>query len=451
MKLIKRIPIQMLILNLIAGIVCITGMLVMNYHLDKIVKNYERNTETCMRERLIMSDLCRLMSRHHIIVSWHTLTELPEEKSAYEAKAERLKREIMDRLDEMSGNSFADEKEQLFHTAYSNAVSYFSDADNAFQMSREGNSETARYYVTSYLADFIDQITEDIDTLDGYVAEEMAETDLEMRRGIRLAQLSERVCILCIIVVTAVCMMLCVGITSRLEKYKDQLEEENERKTQALIRHNRKMLAIQENAIIGMADLIENRDQDTGEHVKRTSRYVELLTRAAQENGYYSHVLTDDYVELLIKAAPLHDIGKIAVSDTILQKPGKLTPEEFEAMKEHTTAGGRIVAEVLKGIEEKGYIDIASQVAACHHEKWDGSGYPNGLRGEEIPLGARIMAVADVFDALVSRRCYKAAMPVNQAFEVIRESGGSHFDPTLADIFCHIRNEVEEVLGAEQS
>lgn len=451
MKLIKRIPIQMLILNLIAGIVCITGMLVMNCHLDKIVKNYEQNTETCMKDRLMMSDLCRLMGRHHIIVSWHTLTELSGEKSDYEAKAERLKREIMDRLDEMSGNSFTDEKEQLFHTVYSNAVSYFSDADNAFQMSREGNTETARYYVTSYLADFIDQITEDIDTLDGYVAEEMEETDFEMRRGIRLAQLSERVCILCIIAVTAVCMMLCVGITSRLEKYKDQLEEENERKTQALIRHNRKMLAIQENAIIGMADLIENRDQDTGEHVKRTSRYVELLTRAAQETGYYSHVLTDDYVELLIKAAPLHDIGKIAVSDTILQKPGKLTQEEFEAMKEHTTAGGRIVAEVLKGIEEKGYIDIASQVAACHHEKWDGSGYPNGLRGEEIPLGARIMAVADVFDALVSRRCYKAAMPVNQAFEVIRESGGSHFDPTLADIFCHIRSEVEEVLWAEQS
>lgn len=357
----------------------------------------------------------------------------------------------MDRLDEMNGKSFADEKEQMFHTVYSNAVSYFSDAENVFQMSREGNTETAGYYVTSYLADFIDKITEDIDTMDGYVAEEMARTDAQMRRGIRLAELSERICILCISVVVAVCMLLCVGITSRLEKYKNQLEEENERKTQDLVRHNRKMLSIQENAIIGMADLIENRDQDTGEHVKRTSRYVELLTRAAQKAGYGSQVLTDDYVELLIKAAPLHDIGKIAVSDTILQKPGKLTEEEFEAMKEHTTAGGRIVAEVLKGIEEKGYIEIASKVAACHHEKWDGSGYPQGLRGEEIPLGARIMAVADVFDALVSKRCYKQAMPVDKAFQVIRESGGSHFDPALADIFCHIRNEVEEVLDAERS
>lgn len=450
MKLIKRIPIQMLILNLCAGIVCIIGMLVMNYNLDMIVKNYEQNAETCMRERLVMSDLCRLMGRHHIIVSWHTLTDMPEEKSAYEEKAKRLKEEIIENLEEMNGHSFTDEKEQLFHTVYSNAVSYFANAENVFQMSREGNSETARYYVTSYLADFIDAITEDIDTLDGYLAVEMAETDREMARRIRAAELSERICILCIVVVTAVCIMLCVGITSRLEKYKNHLEEENERKTQDLVRHNRKMLSIQENAIIGMADLIENRDQDTGEHVKRTSRYVELLTRAAQRYGYCSQVLTDDYVELLVKAAPLHDIGKIAVSDTILQKPGRLTAKEFEAMKEHTTAGGRIVADVLKGIEEKGYIDIASQVAAFHHEKWDGSGYPDGLRGENIPLGARIMAVADVFDALVSKRCYKEPMPVSKAFEVIRESGGSHFDPELARIFCEIRNEVEEVLGTEE-
>lgn len=209
--------------------------------------------------------------------------------------------------------------------------------------------------------------------------------------------------------------MLCVGITSRLEKYKNQLEEENERKTQDLIRHNRKMLSIQENAIIGMADPIENRDQDMGEHVKRTSRYVELLTRAAQRAGYCSQVLTDDYVELLVKAAPLHDIGKIAVSDTILQKSGKLTEEEFESMKEHTTAGGRIVAEVLKGIEEKGY-----------------------------------MAVADIFDAIVSKRCYKESMSASEAFRVIRESGGSHFAPELVRIFSEIRGEVEKVLGTEE-
>ena len=143
----------------------------------------------------------------------------------------------------------------------------------------------------------------------------------------------------------------------------------------------------------------------------------------------------------------MHDIGKIAVSDVILQKPGRLTNEEFEHMKEHTTAGGRIVVEVLGNIEEKEYIDIAAQIAEGHHEKWDGSGYPNGLSGESIPISARIMAVADVFDALVSERCYKPPMSVDKAFKIIEESGGSHFDPELARLFCNIRNDIEKVLN----
>ncbi len=135
------------------------------------------------------------------------------------------------------------------------------------------------------------------------------------------------------------------------------------------------------------------------------------------------------------------------ISDAILQKPGRLTPEEFDAMKEHTTAGGHIITEVMGGIEEKEYIDIAVQIAEGHHEKWDGSGYPKGIKGKEIPLCARIMAVADVFDALVSKRCYKEAMPVEKAFSIIEESGGSHFDPNLSLLFCSIRDEVTEVLN----
>lgn len=275
----------------------------------------------------------------------------------------------------------------------------------------------------------------------------MSAAEKKMERSIQIAEVSEAVGIICICVVMAVCMAMCIGITSKLEKYKNQLEEENERKTQALIEHNERMLLLQENTIIGMANLIENRDNDTGEHVKRTSRYVELLTRAARKAGYCAECLTDDYAELLVKAAPMHDIGKIAVSDAILQKPGRLTPEEFDAMKEHTTAGGHIITEVMGGIEEKEYIDIAVQIAEGHHEKWDGSGYPKGIKGKEIPLCARIMAVADVFDALVSKRCYKEAMPVEKAFSIIEESGGSHFDPNLSLLFCSIRDEVTEVLN----
>lgn len=447
MKLIKRIPFQMFMLNLIVSIVCVAGVLVMRYTMNEISVGYKQSIEGNIRDRLNMSDLCRMMGRHHIILSWHTLTDSPEEKRLYEEKAALLQQDIMDKLDEINEHISINEEEQLFHTVYSNTIGYFSDADNVFKMSREGNSATAKYYITSYLADSIDEITDDIDLMDEYIVEQMKTTGEKIEHSIYIAEISEKICIVSMCLVMAICIILCVSITSRLEKYKNQLEAENEIKTQTLIRHNRRMLAIQENAISGMAGLIESRDQDTGEHVKRTSRYVELLTHAAQQEGYCTDILTDDYAELLIKAAPMHDIGKIAVSDAILQKPGRLTDEEFEAMKMHTTAGERIIVDVMSGIEEKGYIDIAMQVAVAHHEKWDGSGYPKGIKGNEIPIGARIMAVADVFDALVSKRCYKEPMPVNKAFDIIRESGGSHFDPELARLFCMIRSEVETVLG----
>lgn len=436
----------MFVLNLAAGIVCIAGMLIMRYNLDEIVENYEQKIEGSLNDRLDMSEVCRQMNRHHIIVSWHTLTDSEEAKNTYEEEAAQLKTDILEKLDQIKERILSNEKEELFHTVYSNSISYFSNADNVFQMSAEGSSATAAYYVNSYLADFIDRITDDIEIMDSYIAEEMNAAEKNMERSIVIAETGEKLCIVCICLVMAACMLMCVGITSKLEKYKNQLEEENEHKTQALVEHSGRMLALQENTIIGMANLIENRDNDTGEHVKRTSRYVELLVRAARIAGYCTDILTEEYAELLVKAAPMHDIGKIAVSDVILQKPGRLTEEEFNAMKEHTTAGGRIIADVMGGIEEQEYIDIAVQIAEGHHEKWDGSGYPKGLKEDDIPLCARIMAVADVFDALVSRRCYKEAMSVEQAFSIIAESGGSHFDPKLAELFVSIRGEVEGVL-----
>lgn len=138
----------------------------------------------------------------------------------------------------------------------------------------------------------------------------------------------------------------------------------------------------------------------------------------------------------------MHDIGKIIVPDHILQKPGRLTAEEFEAIKDHAASGGRIVREVLGSIEETDYIEIASDMAAYHHEKWNGSGYSEGLTQDEIPLSARIMAIADVFDALVSKRCYKSAMPVEEAFEEIERSSGTHFDPRLVTVFLGLKDEI---------
>lgn len=225
----------------------------------------------------------------------------------------------------------------------------------------------------------------------------------------------------------------------------DQVQELKQKQSELQNQHQ-KIIDIQNNTIISLSNLVENRDSDTGEHVRRTSAYVNLLAHKAKNNGYCKKILTDEYITLLTKAAPMHDIGKIVVPDSVLKKPGKLKPNEFNEIKRHTTEGGRIVREVLGDGEDKEYIQMATDVASCHHERWDGNGYPKGLSGEDIPLSARIMAIADVFDALVSPRCYKEPFPVDKAMEIIKEESGSHFDPTLAMLFIGMEDDAVAVM-----
>ncbi len=233
-----------------------------------------------------------------------------------------------------------------------------------------------------------------------------------------------------------------------VHKIEQTQEHEITSQAEKLQKQNKKIIEIQNNTIISLSNLVENRDFDTGEHVRRTSAYVELIAKKAQKEGFYKNILTDNFINLLEKAAPMHDIGKIVIPDSILKKPGKLTSEEFEEIKRHTTEGGRIVHEVLGENEEPEYVNIASDVATFHHEKWDGSGYPYHKKGEDIPLSARIMAIADVYDALVSPRCYKLPMSPEEAFKIISESSGSHFDPILAELFLALRKPVEEVMNS---
>lgn len=197
--------------------------------------------------------------------------------------------------------------------------------------------------------------------------------------------------------------------------------------------------------IMGFATLVENKDGSTGGHIKRTTAYVQLLVEELRRRGYYKNELTKDYVNNLCLAAPMHDIGKIAIPDAVLQKPGKLTDEEFKQMKTHTIKGGKIIKETFGHLRDHSYTQMAYQVATYHHEKWDGTGYPKGLEGEEIPLCARIMAVADVFDAVSKKRCYRDAMPLDKCFEIIVEGSGKAFDPVIAETFIEIREQVEQI------
>lgn len=194
--------------------------------------------------------------------------------------------------------------------------------------------------------------------------------------------------------------------------------------------------------VTGFATLVENRDDSTGGHIQRTKGYVQIILRELYKQPKYREILTKDYIDDVISAAPMHDIGKIATPDHILQKKGKLTDDEYEIMKEHSKTGGDIIKKTFSNLEDPEYQKIAYDVARYHHEKWNGKGYPDGLVGEEIPLHARIMAVADVFDAVSAKRCYRDALPIETCFKIIEEGVGTDFDPDIANTFLGARERI---------
>ena len=205
---------------------------------------------------------------------------------------------------------------------------------------------------------------------------------------------------------------------------------------------------LQNGMILVLADMVESRDQNTGEHVRKTAAYTGVIMRQLRKAHIYEDQLTDEYIEDVMHSAPLHDVGKIQVPDAILNKPGRLTDEEFAIMKTHTTAGSDIIQSAISMVSEddSGYLIEARNLAHYHHEKWNGSGYPDGLSGTDIPLSARIMAVADVFDALVSKRSYKDGFPFEKAMTIIEEGRGSHFDPAIVDAFMSASDEVRSIM-----
>lgn len=201
---------------------------------------------------------------------------------------------------------------------------------------------------------------------------------------------------------------------------------------------------MQKRMIFCVADLIEKRDDTTGQHAKRTSAYVRILAKKLKELGIYP--IDEEYIEKISNVAPLHDVGKMVISDSILKKPGKLTEEEFATMKEHPLTGKQMLDMIIRDVGEQDYFCFAYEIVLNHHEKWDGSGYPYGIAGENIPLSARIMAVADVFDALISKRCYKDAYSFEQAFEMIKKLAGTHLDPVLVEAFLDGKEEIKKVV-----
>ena len=200
-----------------------------------------------------------------------------------------------------------------------------------------------------------------------------------------------------------------------------------------------------------MGSLAETRDNETGNHIRRTQNYVKVLAAKLKDNPKFAATLDATTIEMYYKSAPLHDIGKVGIPDSILLKPGKLTPEEFEIMKTHTTLGRDAIIAAEKLLDApSSFLRYAREIAYSHQEKWDGSGYPEGMVGPLIPLSARLMAVADVYDALISKRVYKPAMPHEKAVQIIREGRGQHFDPDIVDTFLEIADEFRTIAAAFQ-
>jgi len=203
-------------------------------------------------------------------------------------------------------------------------------------------------------------------------------------------------------------------------------------------------------SILGLASLAETRDNETGAHIIRTQHYVKVLAEYLRNQGHFTEILTDETIELLFKSAPLHDVGKVGIPDSILLKPGKLTDDEFEIMKRHPMIGAEALRVAEAQLGSNSFLRYASEISESHHEKWDGSGYPKGLTGEEIPLSGRLMAVADVYDALISKRVYKPAFSHDKACSIIREGNGSHFDPLLIEAFNACEEEFKAVAEAHK-
>ena len=232
----------------------------------------------------------------------------------------------------------------------------------------------------------------------------------------------------------------------RLKEANDFLKDQNRILEVKVAQRTRQLATVQDVTMVAMGSLAETRDNETGAHIRRVQFYVKTLALVLEDNPRFSDLLTTENIELLFKSAPLHDIGKVGVPDSILLKPGRLTKDEFEQMKLHSVYGrdAIIAAEHLLD-ESESFLRFAIEIAYSHHEKWDGTGYPEGYSGDAIPISARFMALADVYDALVSRRCYKDPIPHDQTVDMIKEGRGLHFDPDVVDAFLDVSDEFDEI------
>lgn len=433
-KMISRI----LVVVIVASAVCMAAVLIMTSNINSIIRQYEDELQVYFENRKDILLLGQEMYNLETLL-WTEIINNGDE-SVYEENEANINtsqeniKYLLNKLNAELTDSAG--KEQL-HQISKNYGTFTDHITIVISLSREKALASATYYINTNLIPHLKTARSTLVAMSDSISEKCGVVQSAMDNSIIMIKITKIICITIIAVILFSCIVLVVVNSRRILNH-----EENEKKS-----HQQKIMNLQYMTIVSMANLIENRDGETGEHVKRTGNLVQMITDALGKDSKYSSTIDARFKENMWKAAPLHDIGKIKIPDAILTKPGKLTDEEFDIMKKHAAEGGDIVEGTIGEIEEQDYLDMAHDVARYHHERWDGTGYPDGLKGEEIPLCARIMAVADVFDALVSERCYKKPMSVDRAYEIITEESGSHFDPEVVEAFVRIRPLIEQAFA----
>lgn len=434
----KSLSISALVVIFVAQLVGILGILYLKYCMDVQASLYDSMTNQIFEEERDVEEIRSLLYKYEynmVAILNASIPDKEENSTALSTTELKIRNQLIKHSEIMKNMERGSGKERLFRSVNDGVLNYLNYNAVLLSMRDSENPEAITQFVKVFIIPLMTRLNFSIDKLS-----EMSKIYIEQSKSDMDSYLkSTKLFSIIGFVVLVFSLVISTIYTYKVLK---ELEEKNKFFQSKSEANEMRILEIQNKTIMGIADLVESRSGETGQHVKRTSHLVNMILMQAKKKGKWTEILTDEYIDYVTRAAPMHDLGKIVIPDAILNKPGKFTPEEFEIMKTHASAGGKIVYDIIGGVAEKNYVDIASDIASYHHEKWNGKGYPNGMAGEEIPLCARIMAVADVFDALVSERCYKKPMSYDDAFALIERESGEHFDPDVVELFMGLKDEI---------
>ena len=434
----KSLSISALVVIFVAQLVGILGILYLKYCMDVQASLYDSMTNQIFEEERDVEEIRSLLYKYEynmVAILNASILNKEENSTALSTTELKIRNQLIKHSEIMKNMERGSGKERLFRSVNDGVLNYLNYNAVLLSMRDSENPEAITQFVKVFIIPLVTRLNFSIDKLS-----EMSKIYIEQSKSDMDSYLkSTKLFSIIGFVVLVFSLVISTIYTYKVLK---ELEEKNKFFQSKSEANEMRILEIQNKTIMGIADLVESRSGETGQHVKRTSHLVNMILMQAKKKGKWTEILTDEYIDYVTRAAPMHDLGKIVIPDAILNKPGKFTPEEFEIMKTHASAGGKIVYDIIGGVAEKNYVDIASDIASYHHEKWNGKGYPNGMAGEEIPLCARIMAVADVFDALVSERCYKKPMSYDDAFALIERESGEHFDPDVVELFMGLKDEI---------